>query len=269
MNFISYLEEKDISLRELAMSCGIPYATLYNNIEKPGTIKAANLKKISSYLGITMEEVYSMLLNKEKSLLKILQEQKRNKLPGNIYHFTQIKFAYNTNRIEGSKLSEDETRYIFETNTLIDNKEGSSIDDVIETVNHFYLFDVMLEETSEILSEKLIKKYHQLLKNGTSDSRKDWFNVGEYKKLPNEVGGRETTKPKDVSTEIKKLLAWYNSISEVTIDQIIEFHYIFECIHPFQDGNGRIGRLIMFKECLKNNIMPFIIEDSHKAFYYG
>lgn len=268
MKFIDYLKNKNISLRELAISCNIPYATLYNNLEKPDTIKAVNLKKVSSYLDLTMEEIFVMMSDSGESLLKILLEQKASKLAGSIYHVTQINFAYNTNRIEGSKLTEDETRYIFETNTLIDGKGSNKVDDIVETANHFYLFDVMLDEVDELLTEKMIKKYHSLLKNGTADARKDWFNVGEYKKLPNDVGGKETTSPKDVTSEIKKLLAYYNNLSEVTLDEILGFHHRFECIHPFQDGNGRIARLIMFRECLRNKIMPFIIEDSYKAFYY-
>ncbi|MDX8335901.1 MULTISPECIES: Fic family protein [Cetobacterium] len=205
---------------------------------------------------------------KSKTLLDILKEQKTMKLKGNIYHYTQIKFAYNTNRIEGSKLSEDETRFIFETNTLISKNEIQNIDDIVETANHFYLFDVMLEKADILLNEELIKEYHKILKQGTEDSRKEWFNVGEYKSLANEVGGKETTKPKDVEKEIKKLLNWYNLLEVVTLKEIVEFHYRFEKIHPFQDGNGRVGRAIMFKECLKYNIVPFIIEDSFKAFYY-
>lgn len=268
MKFNDYLKKNNISLRELATSCNIPYATLHNNLEKPDTIKAGNLKKISSYLEITMEDAFNMMLDYGESLLKILLEQKGSKLAGSIYHVTQIGFAYNTNRIEGSKLNEDETRYIFETNTLIDGKGSNNVDDVVETANHFYLFDVMLDEADDMLTEKMIKKYHTLLKNGTADARKDWFNVGEYKKLPNEVGGKETTNPKDVSNEIRKLLSWYNGLPEVAFDEILDFHYRFECIHPFQDGNGRIGRLIMFKECLRNKIMPLIIEYSYKAFYY-
>lgn len=268
MSFMKYLKLKNMTLRELAIACDIPYATLYNNVEKPESIKAGNLRKISSYLEITMEELFLIMLDKGESLLKVLLEQKESKLTGSIYHFTQVGFAYNTNRIEGSKLTEDETRYIFETNTLINGKGSNNVDDVIETANHFYLFDVMLGEATELLTEKMIKKYHRILKNGTTDARKDWFNIGEYKKLPNEVGGKETTNPKDVAIEIRKLLGWYNGLSEITIEEIIDFHYRFECIHPFQDGNGRVGRLIMFKECLKNNIIPFIIEDSKKAYYY-
>lgn len=267
MNFMKFLKENKISLRELSTSCDIPYATLYNNVEKPDTMKASNLRKISSYLKINMEETFLMLLDRGDSLLKVLLDQRSSKLTGSIYHFTQVAFAYNTNRIEGSRLTEEETRYIFETNTLIRGKSSNNVDDVVETANHFYLFDVMLEEATELLTEKMIKKYHELLKNGTADARKDWFNVGEYKKLPNEVGGTETTNPKDVASEIRKLLG-YNGLSEITLEEVIDFHYRFECIHPFQDGNGRIGRLIMFKECLRHSIMPFIIEDSYKAFYY-
>ncbi|WP_293721379.1 Fic family protein [uncultured Cetobacterium sp.] len=205
---------------------------------------------------------------KEKTLAQILKEQKDMKLKGNLYHFTQIKFAYNTNRIEGSRLSEDETRFIFETNTLIPNGNSQNVDDVVETANHFGLFDALLDRVDYILSEDLIKDYHKILKSGTEDSRKDWFNVGEYKTLPNEVGGQETTKPKDVEKEMRKLLINYNSLDEIKLKDIIEFHYRFEKIHPFQDGNGRVGRAIMFKECLRNNVVPFIIEDSFKAFYY-
>lgn len=268
MRFADILKEKKLSLRELATACDIPYATLHNNIDRPETMKAVNLKKISDYLDVSMEELLIGLQTRVEDLLAILRDQKGSKLSGSIYHNTQIGFAYNTNRIEGSKLTEDETRYIFETNTLIDGKGSNSVDDVVETANHFYLFDVMLDEADELLSEKMIKNYHKLLKNGTADARKDWFRVGDYKGLPNEVGGKETTDPKDVGREMNKLLSWYNGLTEVTLDGIITFHHRFECIHPFQDGNGRIGRIIMFRECLRHGIMPFIIEDTYKAFYY-
>ncbi len=201
-------------------------------------------------------------------VLKVLQEQKEMKLKGNLYHDVQIKFSYNNNRIEGSQLSEEETRNIFETNSLLNNEQSTNVDDIIETTNHFYLFDYMLDNVKSTLSEDLIKEYHKILKRSTSDERKDWFNVGEYKKLANIVGGEETTKPKDVSKEMKKLLNWYDRIEDVALKDIIEFHYCFERIHPFQDGNGRVGRIIMFKECLKHNITPFIIEDNDKLFYY-
>ncbi len=269
MNFKDYLKEKGISLLKLSKDTRIPYSTLVSGIEKPESMRVENLYKISQYLDKTLDEVFKILNDKEeKTLADILKEQKNMKLKGNIYHYTQIKFAYNTNRIEGSKLSEDETRFIFETNTLISKDGTQNVDDIVETANHFYLFDYMLDKVDVVLSQDLIKEYHKILKSGTEDSRKGWFKVGEYKSLPNEVGGKETAKPKDVEKEIKKLLLWYSSLEIVTFKDIVEFHYRFEKIHPFQDGNGRVGRALMFKECLKNKIVPFIIEDSFKAFYY-
>lgn len=201
-------------------------------------------------------------------ILKLLREQKKTKLKGNLYHNIQIKFSYNTNRIEGSKLSEEETRYIFETNTIMNTESTTNVDDVVETANHFYLFDNMLDNVEAPLTEELIKHYHAILKRGTSDERKDWFNIGDYKQLQNEVGGILTVEPKEVPTKMKELLEWYNCLNCVSLDDIIEFHYRFERIHPFQDGNGRVGRIIMFRECLKNNITPFIIDEEHKLFYY-
>jgi len=269
MNFRKFLEGKEITILELSKQVNIPYATLYNGIAKVSSLRAENLKKIADYFNLTMDELFQMLNETEvKTLGSMLLEQKKAKLKGNIYHYTQVNFTYNTNRIEGSKLSEDETRYIFETNTLITEKPSTRIDDIIETANHFYLFDTMLEEYGRPLSEELIKNYHRILKNGTSDSRLDWFKVGDYKKLPNEAGGKETTSPKKVSSEIKKLLSWYSTKEDIDFNDILEFHYRFESIHPFQDGNGRIGRVLMFKECIKNNIIPFIIEDDFKGLYY-
>ncbi len=201
-------------------------------------------------------------------LLNILKEQKEMKLKGGIYHRTQIDLTYNSNRIEGSKLTQDQTRYIFETNTVGISEASINVDDIIETSNHFRCIDFIIDKASSKLSESLIKELHFLLKSGTSDSRKDWFNVGEYKKLPNEVGGNETTLPKDVSTEMKNLLFNYHQKQKKSFEDIIDFHYQFEMIHPFQDGNGRVGRLIMFKECLANNIVPFIIDEERKMFYY-
>ena len=203
-------------------------------------------------------------------LLEILQEEKSSNLKGGIYHKTQIKLTYNTNRIEGSKLSEEQTRYIYETNTLFTEKgeDTANIDDIIETVNHFLCFDYMLKIAKEPLSEEHIKEFHKILKYNTSDSKKEWFKVGAYKLKPNMVGGIETSKPNEVEKHIRKLLKNYNGKNSIEIFDIIDFHYEFETIHPFQDGNGRVGRLIMFKECLKNNIVPFIIEDEFKFFYY-
>ncbi|WP_127844652.1 Fic family protein [Psychroflexus aestuariivivens] len=203
-------------------------------------------------------------------LLETLKEEKSCNLKGGIYHKTQIRLTYNTNRIEGSKLSEEQTRYIYETNTLFTEKETNTtnIDDIIETVNHFQCFDYMLKIADEPLSEKHIKKFHKKLKLNTSDSKKEWFKVGAYKSKPNVVGEIETSKPNEVKKHISELLNTYNKKNNIEIYDIIDFHYEFEIIHPFQDGNGRVGRLIMFKECLKNNIVPFIIEDEFKFYYY-
>lgn len=201
-------------------------------------------------------------------LLNHLKEQKDMKLKGGIYHRTQIDLTYNSNRIEGSKLTHDQTRYIFETNTIGASNENVNVDDIIETTNHFRCIDLIIEKAKAKLTEPLIKQLHFLLKSGTSGSNKDWFNVGEYKKLPNEVGGNETCPPKEVTVKMKELLSDYHSIEKKTFEDIIDFHYQFEIIHPFQDGNGRVGRLILFKECLANNIAPFIIDEGLKLFYY-
>ena len=211
-------------------------------------------------------------INKRKevkiTLLDILKEQKASKYSGGIYHKTQIELTYNSNHIEGSRLTHDQTRYIFETNTIGVEKEVLNVDDVIETVNHFHCIDIIIDSARAVLTEKFIKDFHFILKNGTSDSRKDWFAVGDYKKLPNEVGGMDTTIPEEVADKMKTLLMEYNTKDAKTFEDILDFHVKFERIHPFQDGNGRIGRLIMFKECLKNNIVPFIVDDNLKMFYY-
>ncbi len=209
--------------------------------------------------------------NKKKrptTLLDILQDEKKNKYSGGIYHKTQIDLTYNSNHMEGSRLTHDQTRYIFETNTIGIEKETLNVDDVIETVNHFRCIDMIIDHAKAALTEKFIKELHLILKSGTSDSRKDWFAVGDYKKLPNEVGGMETALPEEVANRIKELLTEYNRNEEKAFEDILDFHVKFERIHPFQDGNGRVGRLIMFKECLKYNIVPFIIEDDLKMFYY-
>ena len=205
---------------------------------------------------------------KKTTLLDILLDEKTNKYSGGIYHKTQIDLTYNSNHMEGSRLTHDQTRYIFETNTIGIEKEVLNVDDVIETANHFRCIDMIIDNAKATLTENFIKKLHLVLKNGTSDSRKDWFVVGDYKKLPNEVGGMETALPEEVADRMKKLLSEYNNQEEKTLEDILNFHVKFECIHPFQDGNGRVGRLIMFKECLKYNIVPFIIEDNLKLFYY-
>ncbi|MEG0091247.1 MAG: Fic family protein [Oscillospiraceae bacterium] len=202
------------------------------------------------------------------TLLEILQAEKKSKTSGGIYHKVQIELTYNSNHMEGSKLSCDQTRYIYETNTISADGDAMNVDDIVETSNHFRCIDLIIDHASDTLNETLIKLLHSTLKSGTSDSRKDWFAVGAYKRLPNEVGGKETTPPEEVSGKIQTLLKEYNETKTKTFQEIIDFHYQFEAIHPFQDGNGRVGRLILFKECLKNGIVPFIIDDELKMFYY-
>lgn len=205
---------------------------------------------------------------KVSPLLRALREQQQMKVKGGIYHRTQIDLTYNSNHIEGSRLTHDQTRYIFETNTIGIEGESIRVDDIIETTNHFRCIDIIIERAEEKLTESLVKELHMTLKAGTSDSRKDWFAVGEYKRLPNEVGGNETTSPENVHREMKALLREYDSRKRKTFEDIIDFHQRFESIHPFQDGNGRVGRLIMFKECLSNGYVPFIITDELKMYYY-
>lgn len=201
------------------------------------------------------------------ALLQTLREEKSIRMPGGLYHELQVRMTYNSNHIEGSKLSEDQTRLIFETNT-VDVGEGIPVDDIIETVNHFRAIDYVIDRAQEPLTEALIKELHRILKQGTSNAAQAWFAVGDYKRRANVVGGRETTKPKDVPARMQALLAGYEGLENVTVQDIIRFHYEFERIHPFQDGNGRVGRLIALKECLRHDIVPFIIEDSKKLFYY-
>lgn len=205
---------------------------------------------------------------KQSPLLVALREQKEARLSGGIYHRTQIDLTYNSNHIEGSRLTHDQTRYIFETNTIGFANENLRVDDIIETANHFRCVDMIIERAEQRLSETLIKELHAVLKAGTSDSRKEWFAVGEYKHLPNEVGGNETTPPERVKQEMYILIREYNALKTKCLDDIIDLHQRFEAIHPFQDGNGRVGRLIMFKECLANGIVPFIITDQLKLYYY-
>ena len=268
-----YRENKKMTQNEVAGILDVSPATISKYESDALEPNIESLKRLAELFQISVDE----LLNDEEkkidiskiNVLDILREQKSMKLKGNLYHNTQITFAYNTNHIEGSKLTEDQTRYIYETNTLLAEKDTiTDLDDVIETANHFKLVDYMLEIADKKLTEKMIKEFHKILKEGTSDSRKDWFIVGDYKKLSNEVGGLKTTEPKNVERDMKKLLEWYESLKQKTINEIIEFHAKFEKIHPFQDGNGRVGRIIAFKECLKNNIVPFIILDKDKLFYY-
>lgn len=206
--------------------------------------------------------------NKKVSILQALQREQDAQMPGGIYHKVQIELTYNSNHIEGSKLTHDQTQYIFETKTIGVQDSPVKIDDIVETVNHFRCVDVIIKSAKSKITESFIKQLHFILKTGTSDSQKPWFRVGAYKSVENEAGGEETAKPKEVSGKIKNLLSEYNSLRKATFDDILDFHVKFEKIHPFQDGNGRIGRLLMFKECLKNNIVPFIITDELKFFYY-
>ncbi len=264
-------ENKKMTQNEVAEILGVKSATISKYEAGSLEPNIESLKKLAELFEVSIDE----LIREDEfdiskiNILEILREQKNMQLKGSLYHNTQITFAYNTNHIEGSKLTEEQTRYIYETNTLLTEKNSiTDLDDILETANHFKLVDYMLEIADKKLTEKIIKEFHKILKEGTSDDRKDWFIVGDYKKLANEVGGLKTTNPKNVEKDMKKLLEWYESINKITINEIIEFHARFERIHPFQDGNGRIGRIIAFKECLKNDIVPFIIMDKEKVFYY-
>ena len=268
-----YRENKKMTQLEIAEYLGVKPATISKY--ESGTLEPniESLKKISELFEISIDDLLKDEENQfdinKINILKVLREQKDMRLKGNLYHNTQIIFSYNTNHIEGSRLTEDQTRYIYETNTILfEENEVAKVDDILETANHFKLVDYMLDIADQELTEEMIKKFHKILKEGTSDSIKEWFNVGEYKKLPNEAGSMKTTDPKNIERDMIKLLEWYKALSDITINEIIEFHSRFEKIHPFQDGNGRVGRIIMFKECLKNNIVPFIILDKDKLFYY-
>lgn len=257
-----------ISVVEFAGKYGISERTVRNYCAK-GKIEGAVL------IGKTWSVPKDALLPqrsshkcKQSPLLIALREQKEARLNGGIYHRTQIDLTYNSNHIEGSRLTHDQTRYIFETNTIGFANENLRVDDIIETANHFRCIDMIIERAEQRLSEALIKELHAVLKAGTSDSRKEWFAVGEYKRLPNEVGGNETTPPERVKQEMQILIREYNALKTKYLDDIIDLHQRFEAIHPFQDGNGRVGRLIMFKECLANGIVPFIITDQLKLYYY-
>ena len=269
-----YRENKKMTQNDIANILNVSPATVSKYESGSLEPNIESLKRLAELFEISIDE----LLNDEEDkfdiskikVLDILREQKEMKLKGNLYHQTQVSFAYNTNHIEGTTLTEDQTRYIFETNTILfEGNTIAKVDDILETANHFKLVDYMLDVADKKLTEKLIKEFHKILKDGTSDNRVEWFNVGEYKQRANTIGsGIKTTSPNNVKKEMSKLMDWYNSLKQITIKEIIEFHYRFERIHPFQDGNGRIGRIIIFKECLKNNIVPFIIQDADKLFYY-
>ena len=269
-----YRENKKMTQNDIAQILEVSPATISKY--ESGSLEPSidSLKKIAKLFEVSIDE---LLKDEEEKIdiskinvLEILREQKQMKLKGNLYHQTQISFAYNTNHIEGNTLTQEQTRYIFETNTILFEEDAiAKVDDILETANHFKLVDYMLDVADKKLTEKMIKEFHKILKDGTSDSRVEWFNVGEYKNRSNTIGnGLKTTSPSNVQKEMAKLMNWYNSLKTITIKEIIEFHFKFENIHPFQDGNGRIGRIIMFKECLKNSIFPFIIQDVNKLFYY-
>ena len=261
---LSKLNAKGLTKTALTDELGISSRTVAK-IGRGEKIAAHVLAKIAAYLSCTPEELYRSI--SDNLLLQTLRDEKSIRMPGGLYHELQVRMTYNSNHIEGSKLSEDQTRLIFETNT-VDVGEGIPVDDIIETVNHFRAIDYVIDHAEEPLTEDIIKELHRILKQSTKDSTLSWFAVGDYKKRANVVGGRETAKPKDVPARMKALLSDYESLDAVSIENVIEFHYNFERIHPFQDGNGRVGRLIALKECLRHGIVPFIIEDSKKMFYY-
>ncbi len=260
---------KYLSVSELAKRWGIAERTVRNYCAN-GKISDAFLTGKTWNIPETAQQPERINKHTENptTLLDILKAEKIARLSGGIYHKVQIELTYNSNRIEGSRLTQDQTRYIFETNTIGMGDDSVNVDDIVETANHFRCIDLIIDQANVPLSEKLIKQLHQLLKGGTSDARKGWFVVGGYKRLPNEVGGKQTAAPEDVAAQMQRLIRSYNAAKVHSLDDILEFHYCFEMIHPFQDGNGRVGRLILFKECLHNGIVPFILDDELKRFYY-
>ena len=261
---IKAMKEKGVGKTDLSRDLGLSTRTVAK-IAKGEKLSRASIGKIAEYLNTSSE-----LIMREEScnrILQILRDEKEMRLSGGLYHELQVRMTYNSNHIEGSKLSEDQTRYIFETNT-VDIGDGIPVDDILETVHHFRAIDYVIDTAEEELTEDIIKHLHYILKHDTKDSTLPWFAVGDYKKRANVVGGRETVKPSEVHIQMKKLLDTYNAKSCASIEDIIALHAEFEYIHPFQDGNGRVGRLVALKECLRHNIIPFIIEDSKKSFYY-
>ena len=258
------LSDKGLTKTALTTELGVSSRTVAK-IGRGEKIADHVLERIAAYLGCAVSDLYKSV--SDNPLLQMLRDEKSIRMSGGLYHELQVRMTYNSNRIEGSRLTEDQTRLIFETNT-IDVGEGIPVDDIIETVNHFRAIDYVIDVAEEPLTEDIIKELHRILKQSTKDASLSWFAVGDYKKRANVVGGRETAKPKDVPAKMKALLSGYASINSVTIDDVIRFHYEFERIHPFQDGNGRVGRLVALKECLRFSIVPFIIEDSKKTYYY-
>ena len=258
------LTERGITRSDLTKELGISSRTIAK-IGRGEKLSRVVMDKLCGYFSCEAGELCREI--SDNPILQALREEKETKISGGLYHELQVRMTYNSNHIEGSRLTEDQTRMIFETNT-IDAGDGVPVDDILETVHHFRAIDYVIDCADDVLTEEIIKKLHEILKHDTKDAALDWFAVGDYKKRPNVVGGRETTKPKDVPARMKALLDAYNAKREATIYDIIAFHAEFERIHPFQDGNGKVGRLVALKECLKHNIVPFLIEDSKKAFYY-
>ena len=258
------LKEKGIGKTELSSATGLSSRTIAK-IAKGEKLSQRSIKKIAEYLGQKPEALLKKV--SENKILQILRDEKEIKLSGGLYHELQVRMTYNSNHIEGSKLSEAQTRLIFETNT-IDAGDGVPVDDIIETMHHFRAIDYVIEHAEDVLSEEIIKHLHYILKHDTKDAELSWFAVGDYKKRANVVGGRETAKPDEVQGRMRTLLESYNAIGDVKLEDIVAFHAELEAIHPFQDGNGRVGRLIALKECLHHNVIPFIIEDREKIFYY-
>lgn len=258
------LKDKGIGKTELSVELGLSTRTVAK-IGKGEKLSQRSIRKIADYLGMPPECLLREI--SDNRILQVLRDEKELRLPGGLYHELQIRMTYNSNHIEGSKLSEDQTRMIFETNTL-DVGDGVPVDDILETIHHFRAIDYVIDIAEDELTEEAIKYLHYILKHDTKDSTLGWFAVGDYKRRANVVGGRETSKPSEVHEHMKDLLENYNAKEIVTIEDIIGFHAEFEYIHPFQDGNGRVGRLIALKECLRHNVTPFIIEDSKKNYYY-
>ena len=261
---LEILKKNGLKKSDLTAKAGISSRTIAK-ISKGEKIADNVINRLCEFFGCKSGDICREI--SDNPILQVLRDEKSAKISGGLYHETQIRLTYNSNRIEGSRLSEDQTRLIFETNT-IGAEEGVPVDDVIETANHFRAVDYVIDCAEQPLTEDIIKTLHKILKTGTKDSYLTWFNVGEYKKRANVVGGIETVAPSKVAEKMKTLLQHYNSKTEIKLEDIVEFHYNFERIHPFQDGNGRVGRLICFKECLRHKIIPFIIEDRKKIFYY-
>lgn len=263
------LKERKLSLSQVSEDLSISSATRAK-FNKGEYVSLQTIEALCRYLGVSINQIITIEIEKKDSpLVKQLKEEMKHRIKGGIYHETQILMTYNSNHIEGSMLTMDQTRYIFETNTVgVENDKTINVDDVIETQNHFRCIDYVIKMVFEPVTEIIIKDLHKILKTGTNDSKLEWFNVGEYKQKPNTVGGIETSKPKQVEKDMAKLIGIYENKMKYSFADILEFHYQFETIHPFQDGNDRIGRLIAFKECLRHGIVPFTIDDTIKMFYY-